>query len=61
MTLEVVDLITFTCSHCRAELEMPSGSWDGWVRCRSCGRVFLPPEFERLPHGGSGSERFRPR
>ena len=60
MTLEVADLITFTCSHCRAELKMPPGVWDGWVRCRSCGRVFLPPECERLPQSGSGSSASSP-
>jgi hypothetical protein len=56
VTSEVVDPITYSCVYCLAQLDMPSGGWDGWVRCRSCGRVFLPPQFERLPHLGRGSE-----
>lgn len=55
MTSEVLDPITYSCVHCLAQLDMPSGGWDGWVRCRSCGRAFLPPEFERLPHVSRGS------
>jgi hypothetical protein len=55
VTPEVADLITYTCVYCRSELVMPSGGWDGWVRCRSCGRVFLPPEFESLRHISRGS------
>src|SRR5262245_40693071 len=43
---KVVDSITFSCVYCLAELEMPSSNWDGWVRCRSCERVFLPPKYE---------------
>ena len=49
MSPEVEDF-TYSCPHCLAELDTPAGGWDGWVRCRSCGRVFLPPEFDRLPH-----------
>jgi hypothetical protein len=48
VTSEVVDSITFPCVHCLAELQIPAGAWDGWVRCRSCERLFLPPDFEGL-------------
>jgi hypothetical protein len=48
VTAQVGDLVTFSCVHCLAELEMPFGNWDGWVRCRSCGQVFLPPDFETM-------------
>ena len=37
VTREVVEPITYSCPHCRAELECPPGGWDGWVRCPSCG------------------------
>jgi hypothetical protein len=55
VTSEVVNSLTFTCEHCLAELEMPSGGWDGWLRCRSCGRVFLPPDLEKLRLKSAGS------
>ena len=41
----------YPCPHCRVELDAPAGSWDGWVRCPSCERTFLPPEAEKLPLG----------
>ena len=57
MTSEVVDSITFACVHCLAELEIPNSGWDGWLRCGSCGRAFLPPEFERLRQKSRASEQ----
>jgi hypothetical protein len=42
---------TYSCPHCWVDLEAPAGSWDGWVRCPSCTRVFLPPAPEKLPCG----------
>jgi hypothetical protein len=51
----VVDFTTFTCVHCLDELEMPLSSWDGWVRCRACERVFLPPKYESARRTNSKS------
>jgi hypothetical protein len=51
---------TCSCPHCRVELEPPAGGWDGWVRCPSCARVFLPPEPDRVPHGVSAGAASSP-
>jgi hypothetical protein len=51
---EVVDSITYSCANCLAQLDAPTGNWDGWVRCSACGRLFLPSEFERLPQLSKG-------
>ncbi len=51
---------TYSCPHCRVELEAPAGGWDGWVRCPSCARVFLPPEPDRLPRSVRASAASRP-
>jgi hypothetical protein len=48
MSSEVVAPTTYSCPRCLIELDTPSGHWDGWVRCPSCGRASLPPEPERL-------------
>jgi hypothetical protein len=48
---QLVETVTYSCPHCLVELEAPAGSWDGWVRCSSCARTFLPPAPERLPRG----------
>ena len=55
VTSEVLESLTHSCPHCHAVLALPSGAWDGWVRCRACGRVFLPPEYETLSHADGGS------
>jgi hypothetical protein len=55
MSSQLVETFTYSCPHCRVELEAPAGRWDGWVRCPSCARTFLPPEQERLPRGVSAA------
>jgi hypothetical protein len=51
VSTQVEASFTYSCPHCWADLEAPAGSWDGWVRCPSCTRVFLPPQADRLPRG----------
>jgi hypothetical protein len=55
MSSRLVETFTYSCPHCGVELEAPASRWDGWVRCPSCARTFLPPEPERLPRGMSAS------
>jgi hypothetical protein len=52
---ELVATLNYPCPHCRVELDLPATSWDGWMRCPSCERTFLPPEPERLPRGMSAA------
>jgi hypothetical protein len=54
VTSELVETLTHSCPHCRALLDVAARGWDGWVRCSSCGRLFLPPEFGVLPHAAGG-------
>ena len=49
MSSEVVATLAYSCPRCRVDLDAPSGRWDGWVRCPSCKRAFLPPELETVP------------
>jgi hypothetical protein len=51
VSAQVEASFTYSCPHCWVDLEAPAGSWDGWVRCPSCARVFLPPAPEKLPRG----------
>ncbi len=37
-------IVTYSCPHCRAQLEAQFDGWDGWMRCPACGRASLPPE-----------------
>jgi hypothetical protein len=53
VSLELVATLNYPCPHCRVELDVPASRWDGWMRCPSCERTFLPPEPERLPRGSS--------
>jgi hypothetical protein len=41
---EIVYSETYTCPHCRAELETGFNDWQGWQRCPTCGLACLPPE-----------------
>jgi hypothetical protein len=38
------DIVSYSCPHCRAELEPRFGDWEGWLRCPVCTRPSLPPE-----------------
>jgi hypothetical protein len=54
---EIVFIDTYSCPHCRAELESGSKVWQGWQRCPACGLPSLPPaptQFHRKgpPRGG---------
>ena len=51
VSTQLEETVTYSCPQCKAQLEAPPGSWDGWVRCPACARAFLPPETERLPRG----------
>jgi hypothetical protein len=51
---EIVPTTTYSCPRCHVELDTPSGRWEGWLRCPSCGRASLPPEPERLLHISRG-------
>ena len=44
MSSEIVFIDTYSCPHCRAELETGFNDWQGWRRCPSCGLPSLPPE-----------------
>jgi len=37
-------IVTYSCPHCRVQLETQSDGWEGWLRCPACGRASLPPE-----------------
>jgi hypothetical protein len=40
-----IDFInSYSCPHCRAELETRFDSRQGWLRCPACGFASLPPE-----------------
>jgi hypothetical protein len=41
---EMVFIETYSCPHCRAELETGFNDWQGWQRCPTCGLACLPPE-----------------
>jgi hypothetical protein len=41
---EIVFIDTYSCPHCRAELETGFDDWQGWQRCPTCGLPSLPPE-----------------
>ena len=41
---EMVSIETYSCPHCRAELETGFDDWQGWQRCPTCGLACLPPE-----------------
>jgi hypothetical protein len=45
---EMVFTETYSCPHCRAELETGFNDWQGWQRCPTCGLACLPPEPPRL-------------
>ena len=60
MSSQVIESFTYSCPHCQVELDAPVGSWNGWVRCPSCARMFLPPEQESLPPGMTTSAAFNP-
>ena len=44
MSSEMVFIETYSCPHCRAELETGFNTWQGWQRCPTCGLACLPPE-----------------
>ena len=44
MSSEMVFIETYSCPHCRAELETGFNDWQGWQRCPTCGLACLPPE-----------------
>ncbi|MFI5454656.1 MAG: hypothetical protein ACHRXM_04320 [Isosphaerales bacterium] len=44
MRSETALLVSYSCPHCRVQLETRSDGWDGWLRCPVCERVSLPPE-----------------
>ena len=44
MSSEMVFIETYSCPHCRAELETGFNDWQGWQRCPRCGLACLPPE-----------------
>jgi hypothetical protein len=46
--------VSYSCPHCKAELEARQGGWQGWLRCPVCGVPSLPPE---LPPGHPGTPR----
>jgi hypothetical protein len=41
---EIVFIDTYSCPHCRAELETGFDDWHGWQRCPTCGLPSLPPK-----------------
>jgi hypothetical protein len=49
VALEIEFIDTYSCPHCRAELETGFDRWQGWLRCPACGLAGLPPEPVRLP------------
>ncbi len=51
MSSDLVATFVYPCPHCRVELDAPASGWDGWMRCPSCERAFLPPEVEKRPRG----------
>ena len=44
MSSEMVFIETYSCPHCRADLETGFDGWQGWRRCPTCGLASLPPE-----------------
>ncbi len=44
MSSEMVFIETYSCPHCRAQLETGFNDWQGWQRCPTCGLACLPPE-----------------
>ena len=51
MSSQLVATFTIPARTAGSSSTLPADCWDGWVRCPSCGRIFLPPEPERLPRG----------
>src|SRR5262245_3704802 len=45
MESEITYFASYSCPHCKAELEARQGGWSGWLRCPSCGVPSLPPEL----------------
>ena len=45
---EIVFIESYSCPHCRAELETGMTDWEGWQRCPTCGLASLPPMTPRL-------------
>jgi hypothetical protein len=41
---EIDFVATYSCPHCRADLETGFDAWQGWQRCPRCGLACLPPE-----------------
>jgi len=37
-------IVSYSCPHCRVQLDTRSDGWEGWLRCPVCGRPSLPPE-----------------
>jgi hypothetical protein len=44
LSSEMVFIETYSCPHCRVELETGYADWQGWQRCPTCGLASLPPE-----------------
>ena len=44
---EIVFIETYSCPHCRAELETGFNDWQGWQRCPACGLACLPAGANR--------------
>jgi hypothetical protein len=58
---EMVFIESYSCPHCRAELETGFGDWQGWQRCPTCGLASLPPataglHSARRPGAGSKTD-----
>jgi hypothetical protein len=51
VTSEKVFIETYSCPHCKAELETGFDDWQGWQRCPTCGLAGLPPEPTGLRSG----------
>ncbi len=47
MSTEIAYIDSYTCPHCRTELQTAESDWQGWQRCPKCGLPSLPPEPPR--------------
>ncbi len=45
MESHVTYFVSYSCPRCKAELESQHGTWQGWLRCPTCGFPSLPPEL----------------